>query len=64
MNKVYVVLADWNESTDLFGLYSSLESARKAINSWVGKYGIWISEYRFETDDGGMYRIVPRTVQP
>ena len=43
MNKVYVVLNDWDESTDLFGLYSSLESARKAINNWAGKYGIWIS---------------------
>lgn len=64
MNKVYVVLNDWDESTDLFGLYSSLESARKAINNWAGKYGIWISEYLFETNGDGMYRIVPRTVQP
>lgn len=53
-----------DESTDLFGLYSSLESARKAINNWAGKYGIWISEYLFETNGDGMYRIVPRTVQP
>ena len=63
MNKVYVVLNDWNESTDLFGVYSSLGGARRAISNWTGKYGIWTSEYLFKTNSDGVYRIVTRPVE-
>lgn len=65
MDKVYVVLSDWNESTDLFGIYASFEGAKNAVNNWLGdEFGEWTSENRFELDDGGMYRIVTRTVEP
>lgn len=37
MNKAYVVLSDWCESTDLFGVYSSFESAKNAVNRWTGE---------------------------
>lgn len=63
MDKVYVVLSDWNESTDLFGVYSSFESAKKAILNWAGGNGKWISGDCFETNYDGMYRIVTRTVE-
>ena len=65
MNKVYVVLADWNESTNLFGVYVSFESAKNAVNWWVDNAdGKWTSEDCFESNHGGMYRIVTRTVEP
>lgn len=35
MNEVYVVLAHWDESTNLFGVYCSFESAKNAVNRWV-----------------------------
>ena len=64
MNEVYVVLDDWNESTSLFGVYASFASAKKAINRWVGdEEGEWTSENCLELNDGGMYRIVTRTVE-
>lgn len=63
MNKVYVVLSDWNESTDLFGAYSSFESAKKAIINWVGGNGKWISQDCFETNYDGMYRIITRVIE-
>ena len=50
MNKVYVVISDWCESTDLFGVYSSFESAKKAILNWAGGNGKWISGDCFETN--------------
>lgn len=63
MNKVYVVLSDWNESTDLFGVYSSFESAKKAILNWAGGDGKWISEDCFKTNYDGMYRIITRVIE-
>lgn len=65
MNEVYVVLNDWNESTNLFGVYASFESAKNAVNRWTGeKNGGWVLENCFETNRGEMYRIVTRTVEP
>lgn len=65
MNEVYVVLADWHERTNLFGVYVSFESAKNAVNRWTGeKNGEWVLENCFETDRDGMYRIVTRTVEP
>lgn len=65
MNKVYVVLADWDESTSLFGVYVSFESAKNAVNRWVDNAdGRWTSEDCFESNHGGMYRIVTRIVEP
>lgn len=64
MNKVYVVLSDWNESTDLFGVYSSLGGARRAISNWAGRDGKWISEDCFETNYGGMYHIIIHVIEP
>lgn len=63
MNEVYVVLSDWNESTDLFGVYSSFESAKKAILNWAGGNGKWISGDCFETNYDGMYRIITRVIE-
>ena len=65
MNEVYVVLSDWNESTELFGVYSSFGGARRAISNWAGdEEGEWTSENHFELNDGSMYRIVTRTIEP
>lgn len=63
MNKVYVVLSDWCESTDLFGVYSSFESAKKAILNWAGGNGKWISGDCFETNYDRMYRIITRVIE-
>ena len=64
-NKVYVVFSEWDESFDLFGIYASFEGAKNAINNWAGdEDGEWTSENHFEIDDGSMYRIVARTVEP
>lgn len=63
MNKVYVVLSDWCESTDLFGVYNSFESAKKAILNWAGGNGKWISGDCFETNYDGMYRIIIRVIE-
>lgn len=64
MDKVYVVLADWNESTSLFGVYVSFESAKNAVNRWVDNAdGRWTSENCFESNHGGTYRIVTRIVE-
>lgn len=63
MNKVYVVLSDWCESTDLFGVYNSFESAKKAILNWAGGNGKWISGDCFETNYDGMYRIITRVIE-
>lgn len=65
MNKVYVVFSDWNESTELFGLYASLKGAKDAIEEQVaGVDGEWTSTGCFECYDGGMYRIEIRTIEP
>lgn len=65
MNEVYVVLAHWDESTNLFGIYVSFESAKNAVNRWVDHAdGKWTSENCFESNHGVMYRIVTRTVEP
>lgn len=63
MNEVYVILSDWNESTDLFGVYSSFGGARRAISNWAGGNGKWISEDCFETNYDGMYRIITRVIE-
>jgi hypothetical protein len=57
MNEVYIVLNDWLENTDLFGIYDSFEDAKNAVNNWADD-GEWTSENRFETNYGGTYRIV------
>ena len=57
MNKVYMVLNDWLENTNFFGIYDSFEDAKNAVNNWAGN-GEWTSEDRFETNCGGTYRIV------
>lgn len=65
MNKVYMVLNDWLENTNLFGIYASLEGAKDAIEECVaGEDGEWTSEYCFEAYDGGDYYIKVCTVQP
>ena len=64
MNEVYVVLNDWNESTDLFGVYGSFESAKKAILNWAGGNGKWISEDCYESNYDGTYRIIARVIEP
>lgn len=63
MNKVYMVLNDWLENTNLFGIYDSFEDAKNAVNNWAGD-GEWTSEYCFEAYDGGDYYIKVCTVQP
>ena len=57
MNEVYMVLNNWLENTNLFGIYDSFENAKNAVNNWAGD-GKWTSENRFETNCGGTYRIV------
>ena len=65
MNKVYEVLAHWDESTNLFGVYCSFESAKNAVNRWVDyEDGQWTSEDCFESNHGGMYCIVKRAIEP
>lgn len=65
MNKVYVVLNDWDESTNLFGVYCSFESAKNAVSRWVGDAaGEWTSTDQFEANYGETYRIVTRIVEP
>lgn len=65
MNKVYVVLNDWDESTALFGVYASFESAKNAVNRWVNyEDGKWTSTDQFEANYGETYRIVTRIVEP
>lgn len=64
MKEVYVVLSDWNESTDVFRVYSSFESARKAILNWAGRNGKWISEDCYESNYDGTYRIITRVIEP
>lgn len=65
MNEVYVVLNDWDESTNLFGVYASFESAKNAVNRWVDDAsGKWTSKNQFEVNYGEMFRIVKRTIEP
>lgn len=64
MKEVYVVLSDWNDSTDVFRVYSSFGGARRAISNWAGGDGKWISEDCYESNYDGTYRIITRVIEP
>lgn len=63
MNKVYMVLNDWLENTNLFGIYDSFEDAKNAVNNWAGD-GEWTSEDCYESNYDGTYRIIARVIEP